>query len=83
MWKREGSDGKREDRHGGNSGLCWAVEEVALGGNDCSGPQELLAQDPLEESGTCRRFVCWLPLRLGAPDVSGMEGGACGEGGAQ
>lgn len=58
MWKREDSDRKREDSHGGNSGLCWAVEEVALGGNDCSGPQELLAQDPLEESGTCRWFVC-------------------------
>lgn len=42
---------KREDNHGKR-------EEVALGGNDCSGPQELLAQAPLEASGTCRRFVC-------------------------
>lgn len=58
MWKRQDDHGKRDDSHGGNFGLCWAAEEVALGGNDCSGPQELLAQDPLEESGTYRRFVC-------------------------
>lgn len=58
MWKREDSHGKREDGHGGNFELCWAVEEVTLGGNDCPGPQELLVQDPLEESGTGRRFIC-------------------------
>lgn len=49
---------KREDSHGGNFGFCWAVEEVALGGNDCPGPQDPLVQGTLAETGTCRRYVC-------------------------
>lgn len=33
-------------------------EEVALGGDDCLGPQEPLVEDPLGETKPCRRCTC-------------------------
>lgn len=67
-------------------GALGPVEEGALGGNGCASPQEPAVQAPREETGPCRRYVSapgWLPLRLQASGVSGLEERAHGEGDAQ
>lgn len=76
---------KREDGHGGDFRPCWAVEEVALGGNNCPGSPVPLLQDPLE-TGWCRRCVSVpgrLPQACEPPVLDSMEDRTRGKGDTQ
>ena len=67
-------------------GTLGSVEEGVLSGNGCGSPQEPAVQVPREETGPRRRYVSapgWLPLRLQASGVSGLEERAHGEEDAQ